>query len=559
MKNQYEIEEIIRKGVKENWTIPEEVDKTIQQTYKKLGKQEKDKGRKIFAKYIHIAAVVLMVLFLGSNVMAYIQGKDNIFSFILGKFHIQEEYEKESKEINLVKESNGTKITIKDIAVDNSFFVIGYQIETKKELENNLFLIEDIKIKDNEKQITITNASLGDKETKQSVQKIGENTYIIYEIYFIENICHTQKNFQVDIKISQIQIYEKESGNYFMKDKIEGNWDFSICLDESKNTSKAEEYILENVKILLKDNQELEIVNIQLSNIATLITTYTEEQEYQFLTLEIRDKAGNILLTKDTQKIENGISKVFTRKIDEQEELRILVYEKDSENLLGEGELTLKNQGKPSQTKDSYQTIQLKDIKLLIPENNEIVFTTEEKRIYQLYRYYNQKRCEADTYLKISAKAYNNTLEELKEEIKLGREISTTIHEENYLEYNEQKGYYTLIDEKDYPNLTTKKTMLTKEEIYGLIEGKMQNIVKGNQIITKNDIKDFWREDLKVVSEEKIEINNVKVYKMNIATYVDSEVIYAFIKDNLAYEISYSLRSYYGQQLEQAIYNMKVD
>lgn len=65
----------------------------------------------------------------------------------------------------------------------------------------------------------------------------------------------------------------------------------------------------------------------------------------------------------------------------------------------------------------------------------------------------------------------SNTLEELKEDLKIQKQIGVNLQEQNYFAYHSDLNKYTLMDKKDYEKANSKFT-LSKQEIRQIIQGE---------------------------------------------------------------------------------------
>ncbi len=102
--------------------------------------EEENKSKYKLSRVLSLVALFVLIVFLIGNGISYAMGGTNIYSWILEKIGTSKEYEEneeheeyeESKtDINQVVEKNGVKVTLRDIAYDTNFLIMGYMFETE--------------------------------------------------------------------------------------------------------------------------------------------------------------------------------------------------------------------------------------------------------------------------------------------------------------------------------------------------------------------------------------------------------------------------------------------
>lgn len=545
-----EFEKLIKEAVIKETVVPKEVELKMKKAYSKLSKKKKKKRN--FKRIISVAAMLMIVAFIGVNVMAYSQGKDNIFTFLLEKFNIGQEYEENAQNIGITVESNGTKITITDAAMTDELLILGYQIQTNQSLTNKIFLNGDRRIlKGKNQEIAINYLSLSERENKQIVEKVSEKEYRIYEIYEIGNIKDLSDEVKVKIELSDIQTYQVDPYQYQVENRISGKWNFEINLGKNQSL-KQEEYQIENTKIKLSNlDANLEIINLKITDLASVLSVYLQPYGQMpantFYTIEIKDKDGNTILSKDSQKIDAFTNTLVMKKIDKEKDLDVYVYQRDQDTILGKGTISLKTNGKKVEQpiKREYESIQYQALALQIPIDWEENINDDNDLSYILYYDLNSQRKEIDSTFVIHKIGEVENLEKAKEETQVDLLSSNIIEEQNPIYDESGKGETIAI--------------LSKQEVYDLLLEKKDKIEKENQTITKKDLENnLMEQGAKITKIEKTKIAGKEAYKLEKQSYSEGEASYVFVVDKIAYQIRYNLSSRYIFEIENVIKNIKV-
>ena len=292
-----------------------------------------------------------------------------------------------------------------------------------------------------------------------------------------------------------------------------GKWNFEINLGKNQSL-KQEEYQIENTKIKLSNlDANLEIINLKITDLASVLSVYLQPYGQMpantFYTIEIKDKDGNTILSKDSQKIDAFTNTLVMKKIDKEKDLDVYVYQRDQDTILGKGTISLKTNGKKVEQpiKREYESIQYQALALQIPIDWE-----------------------------------------------------ENINDDNDLSYI---LYYDLIEEQNpiYDESGKGETIaiLSKQEVYDLLLEKKDKIEKENQTITKKDLENnLMEQGAKITKIEKTKIAGKEAYKLEKQSYSEGEASYVFVVDKIAYQIRYNLSSRYIFEIENVIKNIKV-
>ena len=353
----------IKKELEENLKVPDIVKARMRESFEEVEKLEEKmlKQSKInFNKILTLVASFVMVAFLAGNGVAYAKGEPNIYSWVLERIGIQKEYEENASSINAVAESNGTKITIVDAALDDEFLAIRYKIESSVEFQDMIYLGIDSKLEEDEpdsvlinpkNNSTVLNHFMIDSDinhnTHRYFYKVSANEYELYEIYLLKELKDIDC---VQIKMNFKNIYDnntKYAASYDIGEaSVKGNWVFDIIVNKN-NENELFKYVLNRNIIIPKEitgcdtNQEFKLVSVKQNNIVTIIEVEdnglyrNDEMVYLCLSVEVIDENGNVLLERGKQFTMNG--NIYLKKIDLKQKLTINFYDSTKEKLSSNG------------------------------------------------------------------------------------------------------------------------------------------------------------------------------------------------------------------------------
>ncbi len=543
-------DELLRERIKEMNTLPDSVNQKIEDTLGQLSRKG-EFAMKRRKKWVPIAAAVLITLFLGGNGIAYAMGQPNLFSFVLSKFNISSEYEEVAKEVGVTQVSGGVEITVTDLGVDHNLLIIGYQIKGNSITQSPFFLTGRKTITDEKgKEIDINYHSTGKKRGKQQIEKIAENEFRLYEIY---PLMATGKNSQLTLSLEKVQFYTPNEYGVEYGEEISGKWNFSIPVS-LENTVEGVEYQPKEATFELSPKEKIVFNRIRVNQIGTILdmTAHTD----RILTMQIKNRSGEILLAKDAQEIVNGQNSIMMKRISDDSNLLVEIYVYDTDQKLKEGTLVLAgNEKREKEQTTQKQTATLGSMKLTFPKKWEVNKEQENTLLLVIYQEYQNKQKEFDSYVKIQ-KVQNKeklSLSEIKTKEILAEEIAYDIRSENYFAYDSLRKQYSIIDEKDFPKEKGNKFMMTKEEIYEILEGKKEAILKGNIKVTKQELEDILEPGFEVQGEENMTISGRDAYRLTIRTDGGTQEVVLIGSGNYYYKITYLPTSKEKVQIEKMI------
>lgn len=546
-------EKLLQERIKQMDTLPESVNQKIEITLQQLTRKGENAMKKR-RKLVPIAAAILIILFLGGNGIAYAMGKPNLFSFVLSKFSISEQYEEIAKEIGITQESNGVEITVTDLGIDNNMLIVGYRIKGNAVTKTPFFLEGEKTIKEKAgKEIDINYHSTGERRNKQQIEQITTGEYQLYEIYPLST---AENEMELTISLTKLQFYTSNEYGVEYGEEISGRWNFSIPILRESEASTIE-YQPKNASFTLSSTEKIEFNRISVNQIATMIdlTAHTDT----LLTMQIKNRSGDVLLTKDAQEIMNGQNHIVMKRIQDDSDLFVEFYVYGTDKKRKEGTLVLTGNEivKPNDVSEQ-QVETLGSMKLTFPKKWEVNKEQENTLLLMIYQEYQNKQKVFDSYVKVEQIENNENLSlaEIKKKEIISEEIAYDVRENNYFVYDTLQKKYAIIDEKDYPNEKGNKFMITKQEISEILQGKVESVLKGSLRVTKQELEDILQPGFKVQEEEKLTLSGKEAYGLNIRTDGGTQEVILIKEGKRYYKITYSLVSKEKKQIEQMIKNI---
>lgn len=206
-----------------------------------------------------------------------------ILNSIIKLFSTQDEimsgYEEFADQQHLVAESNGTTITVNESLFDSKKFLVGYYIETDRDLGEVPVIETTFKVDGRESAIF---------NTKHMIEKVGPNQYAGL-ITAILNLSNYLQEAKFEFHISSISSQDK-------KEMIQGSWDFEI-------NAKATEPKIQIVEAPASKKDDLgiklnEIIYTPISFIVNYRETMKNEnlkEKWDIISsgLKVKDNLGN--------------------------------------------------------------------------------------------------------------------------------------------------------------------------------------------------------------------------------------------------------------------------
>ena len=89
-----------------------------------------------------VAAVLIGIIFVG-NVYTYAAYKENLFSFIVSRIGIIDNYSEKGEDVNLKEQSLGNDLTLQSYAIDNNNLVVTYNLKLEEKQEYFIELLAE--------------------------------------------------------------------------------------------------------------------------------------------------------------------------------------------------------------------------------------------------------------------------------------------------------------------------------------------------------------------------------------------------------------------------------
>ena len=510
---------------------------------------------------LKVASFIMIVILITGNVYTYATYNQNMFSYLLNKIGIFNDYDEHHHDVNQIQNNDGNILTLNSYAVDKETLILNYRLKLKEKQKFHNEIFDQTKI--------ITNSGTYDlDESKynniQMIEKISDTEYDIYKFYKIDG-SKINENCKIYSKIN-IYSYIDE-----VTEDLMGTWEFYFDIEKNNKAINYEEYILENkttnfidVKTnktqFLYDNLTESVILSQLkqSDIATklvfLLKDYGTEEGLRYY-VEILDENGNIILENNLEYLIGGVnSEVIFKKIDLDSKLKINIYETEiAENIIyrkATMEVDLSKELKAKE-KESSKMIKenWKDIEFEYPEGSIVTKNSYDYFDNQFYTLDVEldKKIGNTTYLDgyIQIKSYKNINHlDLKN-------LAKTLKNLEYL------GGYGMANHYDYTTFSDDK----KRETYNvemnfeqLMELAEKGTVKVNEEVVKID--EDGIHNIKYSDEQEIVINNIKAITW-LQTYGGSVRKYIFIKGDNIYELSFPGDFEHKEMVEAIVNSIK--
>lgn len=247
--NDKQFDEILKQKMKQDEHIPEKINQLFSNFEVEVNKKDMNKEKnnilktKNNLKIISIAASLVLVIFIGGNTYAHINGNETIISPLLRSIGINSNYEKNTTPINESVDEKDVTVKMLDAAIDDLSLIVGYQIDIKNNNPDNWLEIEG--------EYKINNIEI--KPINHTIDKISESSYIYYQIFDMNEVeRENEKDIVLFSKIINIREYtecEDENNVYAEYGKTHtGEWKFEENIPV-KNVEESKVYEFENSKI----------------------------------------------------------------------------------------------------------------------------------------------------------------------------------------------------------------------------------------------------------------------------------------------------------------------
>lgn len=219
----------------EHCTIPEEINKKIDDTLENLNKRKFN-----YKKVAGICATCITGVMIFGVTMPTYASNIPLIGGIFESFNEKrlENYDKYASDINITKEYNGINVTINKVVYDGLDLDIFYSIESDKELEGNLD-IWDSNIKINNKAIHLGGGSYGEF-TDDNKTYIGRISYSVNSNGYVPKELEKQFGGEIAKKIPEEFILKLNIKSLGTKE-TKGKWNFEIPVSSELVKGKVKE------------------------------------------------------------------------------------------------------------------------------------------------------------------------------------------------------------------------------------------------------------------------------------------------------------------------------
>ncbi len=519
---------------------------------------------------IKVASILIISAILLGNAFSYATDNENIFSWILNKIGIFQEYSNEKNDVNITKESEGISLTLNDYGIDRNTLIVGYTLKFEKKEEFIEKLFNDSKI------VSGTDVYGLEDKNIELFYKVSDTEYSIYELYTIDaSKLNDDTYFETRIQLLK-EFDNPEIDNVFSK------WEFKIELDKEKITLDYDEFEVENKTVVLQSingnedyhNPKASIIRVKRSKLTTklvvLIEDYATDGVAYFV--EIKDENGKILLENNTEYGIGGVpTDIVFKRIDFNSKINVNFYEtniitkeiyyKGSIELDLSKDLIKREEKQISKTKKKWRNLEFE-----YNEEYEFYSTSNESVIREKPVSY---FCSIGMFEKISGNicstgslqiyCYENELNYSLEEVfetkrKLDNFSAGLTIGKYYIINTHKEGYDGYLESTI--NHEQMMTLLNGEDItsFAYMSSDIGMMPVGNVTFNK---KDFWIQDTKFADERKIKIDNIDAitYTINLG---DITREYLFIKDGYIYEISCPTNFEVEEEVKEFINSIKI-
>lgn len=240
-----EFDKLLKKQMQEDKHIPERINQLFSNFESEVNMKENEKEYKKlkisdYVKRASIAVSSILVMFCGGCTYAHVNGTETIISPILRKLGINSKYEEDATKFDSEVKSDNITIKLLDGAMDDTTFIIGYEINVP-----NIKETEWIEVEGNYKINDINVVPIN-----TSIDNISDTTFAYYQVYDMNELkIDNSKNIKINANINCIKEYtecEDIDSAYAVYGKtFENNWNFEEYID-IKNLENSKVYEFTN-------------------------------------------------------------------------------------------------------------------------------------------------------------------------------------------------------------------------------------------------------------------------------------------------------------------------
>ena len=555
MGNNYDNDEL-------NKRVLEKLEKKISayEFKKQENTNEKQSKKIVKMPFLKVASFTIILGLLAGNVYTYATYNENMFSYILNKIGIFENYEKNSKEVNITGENQvkneNCQLTLVSYGADKDMLVFKYRLELENPIEFHKEVIDNVKIKNDDGVYGITEFLSAQRNV---YEKISETEYEFYNFYKIDS-SKIDQNSKI---ILDVNIYKKLEEDIA---DILGTWNFEIDFEKNDLANEYKEYAFENKTAIFKNietnkdemvnknsDYSVKVLEMKQSDIGSKLVIYLNDYGTEpslSYYVEILDENGNVILDDNLEFLIGGMpTEIIFQKVDLDSKLVVNVYEKVEDKKLRKATIKLDLENDLTEKRnvdESKEKYKWEDIEISYPANSEIseeTYETGDNTRKVLFAVLNNSVGNEEfvnCYINISKykNIYNRSLKELSDDLKNLEYLGGYGIRTNYSIYKDDGDFIENVSYEDMMKFA-----------------KNKKLVKNGQEVTIDDINIH---DVKYYDEKNIKIDGVDGFKWT-EEYGGVKDKYVFILDNYIYEIDCSNDFSNKELIKEFIESIKIN
>ena len=505
-----EFDRLLKKQIQEDKYMPEKINQLFSNFESEVNMKENEKKYsklKIgdYFKRVSIAACSIMVMFFGGCTYAHVNGTETVISPLLRKLGINSKYEENATKFDSEVTSDNITIKLLDGAMDDTTFIVGYEINVP-----SIDSTQWIEIEGNYKINDINVAPLN-----TSIDRTSDTTFVYYQIYDMNEIkLDNSKNIKINANINCIKEYteyeDMDSAYAEYGKAFENNWNFEEYID-MKNLENSKVYSFENPPSYeIAKGLKISVTEFITGSYTNILKIQTDKTDYNgdsiekyYKLLDENNKEIVMCVEEERQYDERKYNdRIITEKINRNSKFTIEVYSK----IYGDGKfiktatipVNLANAVEKKEEKVNWKQYKTDDYSLKYKENWILTPKIDTNKVGANSVYLGALGLEipSTTNLEYTSNIYVNTI---TKNVSI-EEYMKQIKEQNANEYIEEKNTseIKIKNQKAYQitsELTDGENVYIMQQIFASKNGKIYMITfsaeekEYNNL--KNDISEF--------------------------------------------------------------------
>lgn len=321
---------LIKKQIQKDTYIPEKINNLFANFEGEVIMKKNNKAKILdnFRKGF-IAASSILVMFLGGCTYAHVNGAETIISPLLRNLGINSKYEENATKFDNETTKQNIKVKMLDGAIDDTTFIVGYEIEIPDIDLDKWIEVEGI-YKINNVNVTPINTS---------IYKTEDTKFIYYQVFDMNELkINDTKNVKIEANIYNIKEYtEREDIDYVYQEyekMHEDKWELKENIDV-KNLDTLKTYELKNAKSYeIAENFKIAVTEFITGSYTNILKIKTDKTNYAgddiekyYKLLDENDNEIGIFKEEEKQYDESIYNdRLITEKISKDSKIKIEVY-----------------------------------------------------------------------------------------------------------------------------------------------------------------------------------------------------------------------------------------